>query len=72
VDAVFEGGSHQGGGMSTSQWLAEAATEAQREAKAFSDRGLMEAIYILLRRNELMQQNAVGRAYGQAVTGEVK
>jgi hypothetical protein len=33
------------------------ATEAQAEAKVFSDRGLLEAIYILLRRNDLAQQN---------------
>jgi hypothetical protein len=32
--------------------------EAEREAKAMVDRELMEAIYILLRHNQLAQENA--------------
>ena len=36
------------------QKIADAATEAQREAKAYTDRGLLEAIYILLRRDAII------------------
>jgi hypothetical protein len=42
--------------------------EAEREAKAMVDRELMEAIYILLRHNQLLQENAtlaVGSALGK-------
>ncbi len=48
------------------------ATEAQSEAKAFSDRGLLEAIYILLRRNDLAQQNFANTAQVVFPAGEGK
>jgi len=47
------------------EFIREIATAAQGEAKAYSDRGLLEAIYILLRRNELAQQNAADIASGR-------
>lgn len=33
-----------------------AATSAQIEARAFTDRGLLEAIYILLRRDDILRR----------------
>ena len=44
------------------------ATEAAVEAKVYSDRGLMEAIYILLRRNDLAQQNATNTPHTGSAT----
>lgn len=43
-----------------------AATEAQ--AKAFTERGLMEAIYILLRRNDMLQMVDTETAYHRGWT----
>jgi hypothetical protein len=45
----------------------QAATEAQQEAKAYTNRGLLEAIYILLRRNEIMQQNVASKPQSHVV-----
>lgn len=44
--------------MQFSAQVRAAATEAQNEAKAYTDRGLLEALYIMLRRNEILQANA--------------
>ncbi len=54
--------------MTIDEAMRHAATEAQNEAKAYTDRGLLEAIYILIRRNELMQQNAAGIAHDDRPT----